>query len=65
MAKKSTDFDYSNPPDELDNYDDYEDQYEDKPSPKKSLSARRRLDELMEERCLSRLLKDDLYDYDW
>lgn len=62
MAKKNDDLDFSDDSDEFENLSDYEDNITEQFTPKKDISARRRLDDLLEEKRLSRMLRDDFSD---
>jgi len=63
MAEKTNDINFSASSDEPDNINEYEDNYSETSSQKKDLSARRKLDELMEEKRLSKILKDEFDDW--
>lgn len=63
MADKNSDLNFSDNDDEFDN-DNYDStSMPDDNTPKKDLTARRRLDDLMEEKRLSKLLRDDFEDW--
>jgi len=63
MADKNSDLDFSDNDDEFDNFSDDSTSATDDNIPKKDRSARRRLDELMEEKRLSKMLKDEFDDW--
>ena len=63
MADKNSDLDFSDNADDFDNFSDDSASITDDSSPKKDPSARRRLDELLEEKRLSKMLKDEFDDW--